>query len=120
MYNLIKVNNDNSKHARRYLKGSLNNAYIIEEKNINLGLIEYKEISGYYKIELIEIEEKFRSKGIGTEIIKTLLKSGDVVGDSLPNKKTLNFWESLGAEFEEDIEDCIENNLCIPFIIYQS
>lgn len=121
MYSLIRVNKENQLYASKFLNNNLENVYVINGNNKNFGIVEVKENEGVCKIELIEVEKQFKKKGIGRDVIKTLLGLHEVVyGDSLPRKESIGFWQSLGAEFEEDIEECIENGDCIPFIIYQN
>lgn len=97
----------------------------VKENNYNIlfnnkvcGEVEYVEKNEGIKIESISIKDIWKRKGIATNIISELLqKTNYIYGDCLPNNDSISFWSNVGAEFEEDVEECIESNTCIPFSI---
>lgn len=99
------------------------NSYIIKYNNELCGLIEYHTPYEYsLKIEYICVFPEYTRQKIATNTIsylKSIYSDHEIYGDSLPMPATVSFWESVGAEFEEDdFETFYKNKECIPFIIY--
>ena len=120
MIKLIKVNKENKGYARQFLSTNLDNVYIIIKDNIKVGVIEYKHLEeGLIKVEYITLENSYRGMGIAQKIVFSLLKDNDICGDCLPISQAIHFWKSCGADFEEDVRECMEEEACIPFTIYR-
>lgn len=68
----------------------------------------------------VAIKREFRRQGYATKIIEQLNEQYTIVGDCLPNEDSIGFWQSVGAEFDEDIsvEECVKYGACIPFLVY--
>lgn len=125
MYTLTKVNENMREHFDKYYGFDYHNAYIIEKDNVLYGMISYEEFDeseryfegsgSFYRINYIEIEPMYRRKGIGSAVIKQFKK--DLIGNS--SIKYIDFWISLGARIEDDIDECIRNDETIPFIIFK-
>lgn len=107
-------------------KSGLNDTYMIINKNTDeiYGVIEYtisKSKESVF-IEYICVFEEYREKGIAKQIIEMFNKDYTIMGNSTID--ALKFWQHIGAEFDEDIEDednlsyYIENHLCVPFVIH--
>lgn len=107
-------------------KNGLNDSYMIINKNTDeiYGIIEYTTSKSKESIfiEYICIFEEYREKGIAKQVINMLNKDFIIMGNSTID--ALKFWQNIGAEFDEDIEDednlnyYIENHLCVPFVIH--
>lgn len=87
---------------------------VISYNNDLVGIIDYDTTDKYVKIAYITINDEYRRQGIAgkvIEMIKEENKGKYMYGDSLPG--ALSFWESMGAEFDEDEDD----DYCTPFHI---
>lgn len=90
---------------------------------VPLGVIELTEVDDKkIHIYYIEINRKYRYKGIGRQVIDLLKDKYDIIeGKSVLD--SIEFWHKLGAKFEEDIHNqslinkYFEEGLCIPFEI---
>ena len=108
--NLIQTSEDYNKHFN-----------IIVDNTI-IGYISFRENKNSINIESINININHRRKGIGSILIKQLLKEYKTIhGFSSP--LSIGFWKNVGAEFEYDITDEMVNDLMDmgeypPFIIY--
>lgn len=82
--------------------------------DILVGMIEYKVTDECIKIMYIAINDKYKRRGIAgktIDMLKERYKGKFMYGDALPG--ALKFWESMGAEFDEDPEE----DYLIPFHI---
>ncbi len=89
-----KINN----YVKINVPKQLNDYKIIKDKNEIIGcLLIQKHLDGIL-LDEIYIEENYRNKGIGTDIIKTILASNDIVYLWVykNNIKAFNFYEKLG------------------------
>lgn len=71
-----------------------------------VGIIDYNITDEYIKIYYITIVDKYKRHGIATKVIKMIKESNPgkyIYGDALP--EALNFWKSVGAEFDEDPDE---------------
>lgn len=79
---------------------------VISYNNELVGIIDYDTTDTLVKIAYITINEEYRRQGIAGEVIKMIInenKGKYLYGDSLPG--ALEFWERMGAEFEEDPDE---------------
>ena len=79
---------------------------VISYNNELVGIIDYDTTDTLVKIAYITINEEYRRQGIAGEVIKMIInenKGKYLYGDSLPG--ALEFWERMGAEFDEDPEE---------------
>lgn len=86
--------------------------YIDEYKNIVvdskiIGCVNVKKEDSYVVLEDIYIEEPYRNKGIGTSIIKDLLKENEYVKLCVwkRNRRAYALYESLGFQVEFEKEE---------------
>ena len=82
------------------------NSKLISCNNIPVGIIDYKETEDCIKIMYIHILDEHRRQGIAGKVIEMLKIQNQgkyMYGDSLPG--ALDFWEYMGAEFDEDPEE---------------
>lgn len=120
---LIKATNE---HNEILFKNSItlnDGCYVIKFNNEICGILEYHEYYEYsLKIEYICVFPEYTGRKIATNTInylKSLYPEYELYGDSLPIPATVSFWESVGAEFEEDdFEEFYKNKECIPFVIH--
>lgn len=71
-----------------------------------VGIIDFYVAGDRIKIMYITINEEYRRQGIAGKVIQMLKdnhKGKYMYGDSLPG--ALDFWERMGAEFDEDPEE---------------
>lgn len=116
---LVKAKLDDIEYIRSFKLSKVDNVYIVYNDASRCGVVEFLVKDGYICLELINVEKPFRRLGIGRTVINCLLKTyGDIFGDCSPNWDSANFWIAMGAEFEEDLEEGIEYNTCIPFVVY--
>lgn len=75
--------------------------------NILVGIIDYRINQECIKIMYINICDEHRRQGIARKVIEMLKEQNKgkyMYGDALPGT-AVRFWESLGAEFDEDEDD---------------
>lgn len=75
--------------------------------NILVGIIDYRVNRDYIKIMYINISDEYRRQGIAGKVIEMLKEQNKgkyMYGDALPGT-AIRFWESMGAEFDEDEDD---------------
>ena len=103
---MIKIENDiNNEYVQLY-GISTPGSKLIKYNNTIVGMIDYNITDDCIKIYYITIENKYRRYGIATKVISMLKEENPgkyLYGDSLPG--AIEFWRSLGAEFDEDDED---------------
>ena len=71
-----------------------------------VGIIDFYTGHDYIKIMYITVSDEYRRLGIAREVINILKnkhKGKYMYGDAVPD--ALRFWESMGAEFDEDPDD---------------
>lgn len=86
---------------------------IVYEDKI-VGMIDYNVHSQRVHIQYITIQEEYRKLGIARKVIEYIMNNNPgkyIYGDSLPGI-AVQFWKSLGAEFDE-----CEDDYLTPFII---
>lgn len=116
---ILKATLDDIDYINSFKLSKVDNVYVIYKDGYRCGIVEFLLKHGYIYLELIDIEKSFRQSGIGRTVINYLLKTyGDIFGDCAPNRDSANFWIAMGAEFEENLEEGIEYNTCIPFVVY--
>ena len=87
---------------------------VISYNNELVGIIDYDTTDEYVKIAYITINDEYRRQGIASKVIEMIKEENKgkyMYGDSLPG--AIKFWESMGAEFDEDDDD----DYCTPFHI---
>lgn len=126
--NLRKADEKDMEFVKSFQLKSIENIYIIEDDLKYVGLVEYivnqKESDDYSSIyiEYIDVLDEYRRQGYATEVINMLSDDGNnyIYGNSLPNKVSVSFWQSLDADFEgedNNLDYYIKNEECIPFSI---
>ena len=116
---IIKATSDDMEYIHSFKLSKIDNVYIIYKDGFKCGIVEFLLKNDYICLELIDVEKSFRRLGIGRAVINYLLHTyGDIFGDCAPNQTSVDFWTAMDAEFEEDLEEDIENNSCIPFVVY--
>ena len=128
MIKLEKATDKDIKFAELFNLKNIDNVYLIKNNSDCVGIIEYitkrdkdDEYASVY-VEYIDILKEYRRKGFASKVIEMLTDKGSnyIYGNSLPNKVSVSFWKSLGADFEgedEILDEYIENNECLPFSI---
>lgn len=126
MIKLEKATDKDIKFAELFNLKNIDNVYLIKNNSDCVGIIEYitkrdkdDEYASVY-VEYIDILKEYRRKGFASKVIEMLTDKGSnyIYGNSLPNKVSVSFWKSLGADFEgedELLDEYIENNECLPF-----
>ena len=82
------------------------NSEMIEVDGVPVGIIDYSVTDTMVKITYIRVEDTFRRQGIAKAVIEQLKMENVgkyMYGDALP--EAISFWESMGAEFDEDPEE---------------
>ena len=103
---MIKIVKEDCKQYLPLFGVSSPDAYVLKCNDDIVGMIDYKITDEYVKIFYITILAKYKRKGLATEAITNLInenKGKYLYGDSLPG--AIEFWKSLGAEFDEDPEE---------------
>ena len=86
---------------------------LIKYEDKIVGMVDYNIYDEGIKINYITVDPQFRHLGIAKEVIYTIMNNNPnkyLYGDAVP--LAMKFWESLGAEFDEDEDDYLT-----PFII---
>lgn len=103
---MLKIEKDvNNEYVQLY-GISTPGSKLIKYGDIIVGMIDYNVTDEYVKIYYITIEDIYKRQGIATKIINMIKESNPnkyMYGDALPN--ALEFWKSVGAEFDEDPEE---------------
>lgn len=120
---LIKATKEHSDLLFKHSIILSDSSYIIKCNDELCGILEYYTPYEYsLKIEYICIFPEYTRRKIATNTIsylKSIFPDHEIYGNSLPIAATVSFWESVGAEFEEDdFEEFYKNKDCIPFTIY--
>lgn len=112
----IKQINKTSKAFKKIKQSEIRYTKSIFIDNIEVGIIMFSYENGRFYIMYLEIYKEFRSRGYGRDVINKLRNKGQnsIYGDSIYS--SIGFWQNIGAEFEEDIDDAKEG-ICIPFTI---
>ena len=103
---MIKLYKDIYGEALQYFGVSTPTAFIIKCNDIIVGMVDYEEYEDYVKIFYIRIEDVYRRQGIAKRVIESIISNNKgkyLYGDSLPG--ALEFWRSLGAEFDEEEDE---------------
>lgn len=70
-----------------------------------LDLIQHEETT---HIQYIKIYEEYRRRKIATQVVDLIRNTNQdkyIHGDVLPTSEAINFWKSIGVEFDEVIDD---------------
>lgn len=74
-----------------------------------VGMIDYNVTDDYVKIHYITVDDKYKRRGIASRVIDMIKEKNQnkyMYGDALPG--ALEFWKSVGAEFDENPNgDCL-------------
>lgn len=101
---MIKLIND--MEAVKIFGVSTPNSRVILYNETPVGIIDFYVAHNYVKIMYITVSDEYRRKGIAAEVINMLKNNHQgkfMYGDSVPG--ALRFWESMGAEFDEDPDE---------------
>ena len=103
---MIKLYKDIDNEALQYFGVSTPSALIIKCNDDVVGMIDYEVYRDSVKIFYIRIEDEYRRQGIARRVMESIInenKGKYLYGDSLPG--AIEFWRSLGAEFDEDEDE---------------
>ena len=103
---MIKLYKDIHGEALQYFGVSTPTALIIKCNDVIVGMIDYEVYKDNVKIFYIIIEDVYRRQGIARRVVENIInenKGKYLYGDSLPG--AIEFWRSLGAEFDEDEDE---------------
>ena len=103
---MIKIVNDNLEDCLPLFGVKTADAQLIKCNDEIVGMIDYTIKNEYVKIFYITILEEYKRNGLATEAITKIInenKGKYLYGDSLPG--AIEFWKSLGAEFDEDPDE---------------
>lgn len=103
---MIKLYKDIHGEALQYFGVSTPSALIIKCNDVVVGMIDYEVYKDNVKIFYIRIEDEYRRQGIARRVIEGIINENRgkyLYGDSLPG--AIEFWRSLGAEFDEDEDE---------------
>lgn len=103
---MIKLVNDVNGDYVKIFGYCAANAKLIKCDDIIVGMIDYEVREDNVKIYYITIESEYKRQGIASKVIEKIKLENDdkyIYGDSVPG--ALKFWESVGAEFDEDPDE---------------
>ena len=103
---MLRFEKDNNNECLQYFAVSTPCALLIKSNDNVVGMIDYETSETQVKIFYITISEEYKRQGYATEAITKIInenKGKYLYGDSLPG--AIKFWESLGAEFDEDPDE---------------
>ena len=103
---MIKIVMDTNKDCLRLFNVGIPNARLIKRDEEIVGMIDFETHKSCVKIFYITIFEEYKRQHIAADVInmiKEMNKGKYMYGDSLPG--ALKFWESVGAEFDEDPDE---------------
>ena len=103
---MIKLDTDIHGEALQYFGVSTPSALIIKCNDVVVGMIDYEVYKDNVKIFYIRIEDEYRRQGIARRVMEGIINENRgkyLYGDSLPG--AIEFWRSLGAEFDEDEDE---------------
>ena len=103
---MIKLYKDINNECLQYYGISTPDALVIKCNDVPVGMVDYVEYDDYVKIFYITIDDLYKRQGIATEVMTKIInenKGKYLYGDSLPG--ALEFWRSMGAEFDEDEDE---------------
>jgi ribosomal protein S18 acetylase RimI-like enzyme len=82
---------------------------LIKYNDIIVGMIDYNVTDDYVKIHYITVDDKYKRRGIASRVINMIKEKNQnkyMYGNALPG--ALEFWKSVGAEFDENPNgDCL-------------
>lgn len=103
---MIKIENDvNNEYVQLYGIGTPGSK-LIKCNDIIVGMIDYDVTDEYVKIYYITIEDEYKRQGIASRVVNMIKEKNPnkyMYGDALPG--ALEFWKSVGAEFDEDPDE---------------
>lgn len=100
---MVKIVNDLDERILGTMGITTPNSRAITCNDILVGIIDFYVGHNYIKIMYITVSDEYRRLGIAREVINILKnnhKGKYMYGDAVPG--ALRFWESMGAEFDED------------------
>ena len=111
-----------SKEILRQLNGEeiIDYHHKIMLSDVECGNIVYNVTDYGVFLKAINIEYKFRRKGIATYTINLLKNSFNdklfIGGITTPDSEAISFWSSLGADFDSELNALKRKNIsfCIP------
>lgn len=103
---MVKIVNDLDERISSTMGITTPNSRAITYNDKLVGIIDFYVGHNYIKIMYITVSDEYRRLGIAREVINILKnnhKGKYMYGDAVPG--ALRFWESMGAEFDEDPDD---------------
>lgn len=103
---MIKIVDDVNKEYVKLYGFCAANAKLIKRDDDVVGMIDYEIHPDSVKIFYITVSSEYKRQGIATEVVEMIKqdhKDKYIYGDSLPG--AIEFWESVGAEFDEDPDE---------------
>ena len=103
---MLSIVNDYDNKCLELFKVGLPNAQLIMRDENIVGVIDYENHDTSIKIFYITILDEYKRQHIAQNIITQIKEENQgkyMYGDALPG--ALKFWESLGAEFDEDPDE---------------
>ena len=103
---MVKIVNDLDERILGTMGITTPNSRAITYNDKLVGIIDFYVGHNYIKIMYITISDEYRRLGIAREVISILKnnhKGKYMYGDAVPD--ALRFWESMGAEFDEDPDE---------------
>lgn len=103
---MVKIVNDLDEIISGTMGITTPNSRAITYNDKLVGIIDFYVGHNYIKIMYITVSDEYRRLGIAREVINILKnnhKGKYMYGDAVPG--ALRFWESMGAEFDEDPGD---------------
>ena len=103
---MVKIVNDLDERILGTMGITTPNSRAITCNDILVGIIDFYVGHNYIKIMYITVSDEYRRLGIAREVINILKnnhKGKCMYGDAVPD--ALRFWESMGAEFDEDPDE---------------
>ena len=106
---MLKLTNNRSEYMKKY--GLITpGATVIEYDNNIVGFVDYKETENSITILYITIQNKYKNKGIATEVINILKKKNKkIYGDATPAAK--KFWSKFNPIWIDDEDDYLQQFL---------
>lgn len=75
---------------------SLKNHYAVFDGENLVGRVKYMEINGHYYLDIIEISDKYRNKGIGGRLIDSFFGNKEINLQVYRDSPAINFYQNCG------------------------
>ena len=100
---MVKIVNDLDERILGTMGITTPNSRAIMYNNQLVGIIDFYAVEDYIKIMYITVSDEYRRLREVINILKNNHKGKYMYGDAVPD--ALRFWESMGAEFDEDPDE---------------